>query len=93
MICGSSYKNIGIESLLDAIVRYLPTPLQSAERHLSELSGSLLLARCFKIIHDKQRGAVALFRIYSGQLSKVSAPILKLNLSLVPFAILCSYKI
>ncbi|XP_073999049.1 mitochondrial ribosome recycling factor 2 isoform X2 [Rhodnius prolixus] len=70
VICGSSYKNIGIESLLDAIVQYLPTPLQSAERHLSELSGSLLLARCFKIIHDKQRGAVALFRIYSGQLSK-----------------------
>lgn len=68
MLCGSAYKNIGIEPLLDAVLLYLPTPkarndnYNCFDKHLS--------ARAFKIIHDKQKGAITFFRIYSGELTK-----------------------
>lgn len=64
VLCGSSYKNIGVQPLMDSILLYLPTPEQVHVnyRHFHEN----LSARAFKVIHDKQKGALVFFRIFSG---------------------------
>ncbi|XP_075222961.1 mitochondrial ribosome recycling factor 2 isoform X2 [Lycorma delicatula] len=71
LICGSSYKNIGVQPLMDAIVNFLPSPLEcSNQRLLSSCFKDNLSSKVFKIIHDKQRGPVTFLRIYSGSLIK-----------------------
>ncbi|KAK9497598.1 hypothetical protein O3M35_004296 [Rhynocoris fuscipes] len=70
VLCGSSYKNIGIETLLDSIINYLPSPDQSVHSNFHNIQNNILIARCFKIIHDKQRGALTYFRIFNGELKK-----------------------
>nr|XP_022907162.1 ribosome-releasing factor 2, mitochondrial isoform X2 [Onthophagus taurus] len=68
VFCGSAYKNIGIEPLLDAVIMYLPSPKET--KQYFQHFGENLCARAFKIVHDKQRGPVTFFRIYSGNFSK-----------------------
>ena len=76
--CGSSYKNKGVQLLLDAIIDYLPSPLDipaitgvdedgnEVDRHASDDEPFSALA--FKIVTDPYVGKLAYFRVYSGVL-------------------------
>ena len=77
--CGSSYKNKGVQLLLDAILDYLPSPLdvpaiggvlpdseETDERHASDEEPFSALA--FKIVTDPYVGKLSYFRVYSGTL-------------------------
>ncbi len=79
MICGSSFKNKGVQFLLDAVCKYLPSPLdkdaivgtnpdndQSIERKPDPKEPFAALA--FKIATDPFVGRLAFFRAYSGRL-------------------------
>ncbi|MDD2296007.1 MAG: elongation factor G, partial [Eubacteriales bacterium] len=77
--CGSSYKNKGIQPMLDAVVDYMPSPLdippimgistktEQAEERFSDDSGPFS-ALAFKIMADPFVGKLAFFRVYSGTL-------------------------
>ncbi len=79
VLCGSSYKNKGVQKLLDAIVEYAPSPIDIAhvqgttfdgkeeERATSDAEPFSGLA--FKIMADPFVGKLAFFRCYSGKLS------------------------
>ena len=79
MICGSAFKNKGVQFLLDAVCRYLPSPLDKeaiigtdpdkdieVERKPSVSEPFAALA--FKIATDPFVGRLAFFRVYSGRL-------------------------
>src|SRR5215210_3599401 len=83
MMCGSSFKNKGVQTALDAIVRYLPGPLDIAAikgtnpdtgeeviRHADPKEPFSALA--FKIMTDPFVGRLAFFRAYSGHLDSGS---------------------
>lgn len=72
VLCGSSYKNIGVQLLMDAVTDFLPSPKQCRQHDMFSAFQGNLAARAFKVIHDKQRGPVVFFRIYSGKMSKGS---------------------
>ena len=68
VLCGAAYRDVGIEPLLDAIVRYLPSPAdRSAVPGIDSNAG--LVALVFKTTSDP-RGSLALVRIYAGTLRK-----------------------
>ena len=81
VICGSSFKNKGVQTMLDAVVDYLPSPLDipSIKGHdvdepeiilTREASDSQpFAALVFKIMTDPFVGQLAFFRVYSGKLS------------------------
>lgn len=71
VLCGSSYKNIGVQLLMDAVTDFLPSPKECKEHNMFSAFQGNLAAKSFKVIHDKQRGPIVFFRIYSGKLSKV----------------------
>ncbi|XP_065207063.1 ribosome-releasing factor 2, mitochondrial [Planococcus citri] len=70
VLCGSSYKNIGVQKLMDAVVDILPSPDMKSDSTLFEVFDENLCARAFKVVHDQRRGAVTFFRIYSGVMTK-----------------------
>jgi len=83
VLCGSSYRNKGVQKLLDAIVDYAPSPLdvqaikgvlpgsdEEAVRHSSDDEPFSALA--FKIMSDPYVGKLAFFRVYSGVLKSGS---------------------
>jgi elongation factor G len=79
MICGSSFKNKGVQFLLDAVCRYLPSPLdkeaivgtnpdtEKEEKRKPSVSEPFS-ALAFKIATDPYVGRLAFFRAYSGRL-------------------------
>ena len=82
--CGSSYRNKGVQKLLDAIVDYMPAPTdipaiigtnpktdQEEDRHASNDEPFSALA--FKIMTDPYVGRLSFFRVYSGTLNTGSA--------------------
>lgn len=79
VLCGSAFKNKGVQPLLDAIVSYLPAPNQLAsvkgkdakteetielERNEEEIFSGLV----FKVVIDKHMGKLSMLRIYSGSI-------------------------
>jgi elongation factor G len=77
--CGSSYRNKGVQMLLDAIVNYLPSPLDLPPIEAIGKGGDKTVevraddsapfaALCFKIVTDAFVGRLAFCRIYSGTL-------------------------
>ncbi|XYI34265.1 elongation factor G [Cupriavidus oxalaticus] len=76
MLCGSAFKNKGVQSMLDAVIDYLPSPAdvpailghteddREAERHPSDDEPFSALA--FKIMTDPFVGQLIFFRVYSG---------------------------
>ena len=83
VLCGSSYRNKGVQALLDAIVDYLPSPLdvpavvgtkpRSDEEITRESSDDEVFAGlAFKIMADPFVGKLAFFRVYSGVLKSGS---------------------
>ncbi len=83
MMCGSSFKNKGVQTALDAIVRYLPGPLDiEAVKGTNPDTGEELTrhsdpkepfsALAFKIMTDPFVGRLAFFRAYSGRLDSGS---------------------
>jgi elongation factor G len=76
--CGTSYRNKGVQPLLDAIVDYLPSPLDIPPTEATDLSGENIIkltpdkngqfaALAFKIVSE-QHGRMTFLRIYSGTL-------------------------
>lgn len=81
VFCGSSLKNKGVQVLLDAVIDYLPSPLdvpavigtdvdQEAQIELLPDDSAPLSALVFKIVTDPYVGRLAYFRVYSGVLSQ-----------------------
>ncbi len=78
MLCGSSFKNKGVQPLLDAVCAYLPSPEDSAEvtghkpddpdsvEHRRPETTEPLCALVFKIATDPFVGRLVFFRVYSG---------------------------
>ena len=76
VVCGSAYKNKGIQKMIDAVVEFMPSPLDipaikgvdldgnEVERHSSDEEPFAALA--FKIMTDPFVGKLAFFRVYSG---------------------------
>jgi elongation factor G len=81
VLCGTSYRNKGVQPLLDAVIAYLPSPLDippvqgtaahHPERQLSRAASdeAPFAALAFKIMADPFVGKLAFFRVYSGQVS------------------------
>jgi elongation factor G len=83
VVCGSSYKNKGVQPLLDAVVDYMPAPTdigaingvdpESNEPDRRDPSDDLpFSALAFKIMADPYVGKLAFFRVYSGTLTSGS---------------------
>ncbi|XP_011305891.1 ribosome-releasing factor 2, mitochondrial [Fopius arisanus] len=70
VLLGSSYKNVGVQLLMDAVVFYLPSPMHHQKASLYSCFKDSFAARAFKVIHDKQRGPITFFRVFTGKLSK-----------------------
>jgi len=68
VVLGSSYKNIGVQPLMDSVILYLPSPMNTSNAY--KCFDDKLAARVFKIVHDQQKGAITFFRIYSGKMKK-----------------------
>ena len=83
VFCGTAYRNKGVQKLLDAVIEYMPSPLdvppiegtlpdseETAVRHSSDEEPFAALA--FKIMVDPFVGKLAFFRVYSGTINSGS---------------------
>jgi elongation factor G len=81
VLCGSAFKNKGVQLLLDAVGDYLPSPIDlppvkginpqtDAEEERSAVEGQPFSALAFKIQSDPYVGKLIYFRVYSGSLKK-----------------------
>lgn len=77
ILCGSAFKNKGVQMILDAVLRYLPNPQQAKpasgfdrnnnyiQRHVEDALSIL----AFKIVSDNFMGKMAFLRVYSGEVN------------------------
>ncbi|KAG0371415.1 Ribosome-releasing factor 2, mitochondrial [Gamsiella multidivaricata] len=81
VLCGASFRNIGVQPLMDSVVDYLPSPderpaalARMADGKTVEIgsggSKERLCALAFKVIHDSRRGSMVFVRVYAGQLNE-----------------------
>ncbi|MFN8818942.1 MAG: elongation factor G, partial [Holosporaceae bacterium] len=86
VLCGSSFKNKGVQPLLDAVVDYLPSPLDIPDVAGVKMDGETPDSRpakddapfsglAFKIMNDPFVGSITFLRVYSGTLTKSSSVI------------------
>ncbi len=80
VLCGSAYRNKGVQQLLDAVVAYLPSPAEAKPAHGFSTDGKekslqrraaddeAFSALAFKVISDKHAGRLVFIRLYSGTL-------------------------
>ena len=81
VLCGTAFKNKGVQPLLDAIIEYMPSPVdiwsvkgidpkteKEMERHVGDMQPFSALA--FKIMSDPYVGKLTFFRVYSGTAAK-----------------------
>lgn len=84
VLCGASFRNIGVQPLLDAVVNYLPSPVEATFPQINHPSlpmkvdpnsgiilnnnKNLCVALAFKVITDPIRGIMVFVRVYSGKL-------------------------
>jgi len=85
VLCGSAFRNKGVQPMLDAVVDYLPSPLdvgaimghavndETREIARQPAETEPFSALAFKIMSDKYLGKLTYIRIYSGRLAKGSA--------------------
>ena len=83
VLCGSAFKNKGVQPLLDAVIDYFPSPLETpAAQGINPKSGEVVKRPCdpegplaalaFKIAVDQHTGKITYVRVYSGSISKGS---------------------
>jgi elongation factor G len=84
VLCGASFKNKGVQALLDAVIDYLPSPMdippikghlpQHDETHVERCASDAepFAALAFKIATDPYVGRLTFFRVYSGSLKSGS---------------------
>lgn len=81
VFCGTSLRNKGVQLLLDAVIDYLPSPLDipsvigidpKTDKEITRITSEdePLAALIFKIVSDPYAGRMAYFRIYSGKISQ-----------------------
>ncbi|MBI3211083.1 MAG: elongation factor G [Simkania negevensis] len=86
VLCGSAFKNKGIQPLLDAVTKWMPSPIDRGvikgmnvdtgeELHLQPSDDSPLAALAFKVTTDPYVGKLTFVRVYSGTLEKGMAVI------------------
>jgi elongation factor G len=83
VLCGSAFKNKGVQPMLDAVVDYLPSPMDVAPTPGLTMKGEAIVrnqddaepfsALAFKIMTDPYVGKLTYIRVYSGTLTKGSA--------------------
>jgi elongation factor G len=81
VVCGSAFKNKGVQTMLDAVVDYLPSPLdvpdiegtsvddKTVKLYRKASDSEPFSALVFKIMTDPYSGQLAFFRVYSGKMS------------------------
>jgi elongation factor G len=82
VLCGSAFKNKGVQLMLDAVVDFLPSPLDVKPVEGDNLKGENIIRKAdekepfsalvFKIATDPYVGTLSFFRVYSGRLEKGS---------------------
>ncbi|MCL4150070.1 UNVERIFIED_CONTAM: hypothetical protein GTU68_016044 [Idotea baltica] len=74
VLCGSAFKNKGVQPLLDAVIDYLPSPLEvpaitGSPEDAKSSEDQPFAALAFKIITDPYVGVLTFFRVYSGKIT------------------------
>jgi elongation factor G len=82
VVCGSAFKNKGVQLMLDAVVDLLPSPLDAKQIEAEDLKGEKIALKAdskepftalvFKVVTDPYVGTLSFFRVYSGKLTKGS---------------------
>ncbi|QSW37849.1 elongation factor G [Candidatus Vidania fulgoroideae] len=76
ILCGSAFKNKGIQKLIDSIIKYLPAPMEKQIKYFTlkniqkplKINNTHFAALIFKIINDPYSGRISFARIYSGKI-------------------------
>ena len=82
VLCGSAFKNIGVKKMLDAVIDYLPSPVEvpqiighdsdGNEVAIDQSDDALFASLAFKVVTDPFVGKLTYFRVYGGKVTKGS---------------------